>query len=140
MQINTDCVRDILLYLEANLKISKGHVFESISLKKLQEAFTDKYSAEDVFYSVYNLRQIRFIEGSISDASNRKMFFCDIENITYTGHQFLNSIRPQPIWDKTKGIVSKIGIHSLGFIEGVAHDMAIESAKQMVTISMTQKS
>lgn len=55
------------------------------------------------------------------------------------GHQFYESIKPQPIWDKTKSIVSKVGVHTLGFIEGVAHDIAVESAKQAVTISMSQK-
>ena len=140
MQINTECVRDTLLYLEENLKIINGHTFDSISLSDLQEALSKKYTPEDVFYSVYNLRQIHFIEGRISDVSNIKMFFCDIENITYGGHQFLNSIRPEPIWNKTKRIVSKIGVHSLGFIEGVAHDVAVESAKQAVTISMAGQS
>jgi len=51
-------------------------------LKTLQDELTN-YSSEDVFYSVYNLHQIRFIEG-------------------------------------------------------VAQDIAVESAKQAVTIMMTQ--
>lgn len=137
MKLNPDCIRDVLLYLEENLKIKDGKIFIPITLKTLQEELTN-YSSEDVFYSVYNLHQIRFIEGKINDVHNMKMMFCDIENITYAGHQFLSNIRPQPIWEKTKSIVSKIGNHTLGFIEGVAHDIAVESAKQAVTIMMTQ--
>lgn len=134
MKINHDCIRDILLYLEENLKI-EGHVFLSINLKTLQDNLPE-YSAEDVFYSVYNLHQIRFIEGRINNVSNMKMLFCEIENITYSGHRFLATIKPEPIWSKTKTIVSKIGVHTLDFIEGVAHDVAVESAKQAVTIAM----
>ena len=67
------------------------------------------------------------------------MTICQIENITYLGHQFLETVRPEPIWNKTKSVVSKVGVHTLGFIEGVAHDIAVESAKQAVTITMTQK-
>ncbi len=137
MKLNPDCIRDVLLYLEEKLKIEKGRIFSPITLKTLQENLSE-YSPEDVFYSVYNLHQIRFIEGRINDVNNMKMMFCDIENITYAGHQFLSNIRPQPIWDKTKSIVSKIGNHTLGFIEGVARDIAVESAKQAVTIMMTQ--
>lgn len=135
MKINHDCIRDVLLYLEENLKI-EGHVFIPITLKMLQDNLTD-YSAEDVFYSVYNLHQIRFIEGRINNVSNMKMMFCEIENITYAGHRFLATVKPEPIWTKTKSIVTKIGVHTLDFIEGVAHDVAVESAKQAVTIAMT---
>lgn len=136
MKLNPDCIRDVLLYLEENLTI-ENHVFSSINLKMLQDNLTD-YSKEDIFYSVYNLKQIRFIEGRINDVSNMKMMFCEIENITYAGHQFLATVRPEPIWNKTKSIISQIGVHTLGFIEGVAHDIAVESAKQAVTIMMTQ--
>lgn len=137
MKLNPDCIRDVLLYLEENLTIS-NRVFNPITLSTLQNSLS-KYSKEDVFYSVYNLRQIGFIEGRFNDVSNMKMQFCDIENITYAGHQFLATVKPETIWNKTKSVVSKVGVHTLAFIEGVAHDMAVESAKQAVTIAMTTK-
>lgn len=59
--------------------------------------------------------------------------------MTHRGHQFYESIRPEPIWNKTKSIISKVGVHTLDFIEGVAHDVAVESAKQATAIMMTQK-
>ena len=58
MKLNPDCIRDVLLYLEENLKISERE-FLPITLYTLEEELT-KYSKEDIFYSVYNLRQIRF--------------------------------------------------------------------------------
>ena len=63
----------------------------------------------------------------------------EVTSVRWHSHQFLETVRPEPIWDKTKSVVSKVGVHALGFIEGVAHDIAIESAKQAVTIAMTQK-
>lgn len=67
------------------------------------------------------------------------MFFCEINNITYPGHQFLNTVRPEPIWNKTKNIVAKVGNHTLAFVESVAHDIAVESAKQAITVMMGQQ-
>lgn len=137
MKLNPDCIRDVLLYLEENLKISERE-FLPITLVTLEEELT-QYPKEDVFYSVYNLRQIGFIEGTFKDTITGKMQYCNIENITYAGHQFLATVKSETIWRKTKSVVSKVGVHTLGFIEGVAHDMAVESAKQAVTIAMTTK-
>lgn len=47
------------------------------------------------------------------------MMFCDIENITWNGHQFLSSVRPATIWNATKSKAKEIGgmsIHSLSVI------------------------
>ena len=138
MKLNPDCIRDVLLYLEENIKID-NRTFMPISLKSLQEVF-ENYSEEDIFYSVYNLKQAKFIEGKFTDIKDTKMAICEIQNITYVGHQFLETVRPKPIWDKTKSVVTKVGVHTLGFIEEIAHDIAVESAKQAVSVAMlTQK-
>lgn len=142
MKINEDCIRDILSYLVDNLTLkinnNKGD-FDSISLLSLMKNFEEKYSKEDIWYSVYNLSQDRFIEtNDIRTQSRNGFVFVDIYNVTHRGHQFNETIQPPTIWDKTKSVVSKIGVHTLGFIEGTAHDIAVESAKQAVTIIMAQ--
>ncbi len=134
MKLNPDCIRDILLYLEENLKIENDS-FSSISLNTLQNNLT-QYSKEDIFYSVYNLREIHYIEGTFLGADNLKMYVCHIDNITYAGHQFLGTVRPETVWNQTKSIIKKVGIHTLGFIESVAHDVAVEMGKQAVITSM----
>ena len=123
MKLNPDCIRDVLLHLEENLKIKEGHKFTEINLNQLKEALP-KYEENDIFYSVYNLHQIRFIEGRISDVSNMKMFFCEINNITWNGHQFLNTIRPKSIWDATKSGASKLGIMSMHALSTIAMKVA----------------
>lgn len=127
MKLNPDCIRDVLLYLEENLTID-GKVFVPVTLKTLQENLTG-YSKEDVLYSVYNLNQIRFIEGKINDVHDMKLMFCDIENITYNGHQFLNTIRPETIWQATKRGASKLGLMSMHALSTIA----MEIAKSVVT-------
>lgn len=123
MKLNPDCIRDVLLYLEENLKIEDNHRFSEITLSQLEEALP-QYPNEDVFYSVYNLHQIHFIEGKINDINNMKMFFCEINNITWNGHQFLNTIRPTTVWEATKKGASKLGIMSMHALSTIAMKIA----------------
>ena len=74
MKLNPDCVRDVLLYLEENLEIKNASEFSEITLKQIKESLS-QYTEDDVFYSVYNLYKINYIEGKINDVGNKKMFF-----------------------------------------------------------------
>ena len=123
MKLNPDCIRDVLLYLEENLVIEDRNKLSVISLKQLKENLT-QYNEDDIFYSVYNLYQIRFIDGRINDASDMKMFFCDINNITWNGHQFLNTIRPTSVSQATKKGASKLGIMSMHALSTIAMKIA----------------
>lgn len=142
MKINEDCIRDVLQYYVDELSINfishNRCDFNEISLLKTIKHFEDKYSQEDVWYAVYNLSQDRFIETNDIRKTSRDagLAHVSIYNVTHRGHQFNESIQPEAIWDKTKTIVSKVGVHTLGFIESVAHDVAVEVGKQAVTISM----
>lgn len=127
MQLKPDCVRDTLLFLEENLTIDyEKDNFNSITLAQLTEQMMLKhtnYNAEDIWYTVYNLHKIRFIEGRISNAGNHKMMFCDIENITWNGHQFLNTIRPTNIWEATKQGASKLGLMSMNALSTISMEV-----------------
>lgn len=39
MKLNPDCIRDVLLYLEENLKVKDCQKFSEITLSQLQDAF-----------------------------------------------------------------------------------------------------
>lgn len=124
MKLNPDCIRDTLLYLEEQLTIDySNNTFEFITLYQLTEnmieKYNGKYSEDDIWYSVYNLTNIKFIEGTIHDSGKQKMIICEIENITWDGHQFLSTVRSDTIWEATKKKAKQIGgmsIHSLSMI------------------------
>ena len=90
-----------------------------MTLVQLKEKLSN-YSDDDIFYSVYNLHQIHFIEGNIKNASNKVMYFCEIKNITWDGHQFLNTIRPITVWEATKKGASKLGIMSMNALATIS--------------------
>lgn len=118
MTLKPDCVRDILLYLEENLTIDMTKKdFNIIDISTIYKHFEDihsNYSKEDIWYTVYNLWQVKFISGDIKPAnSHSPMYFCRIENITWNGHQFLANIRPKPVWDVVTSNAKKLGGMSL---------------------------
>lgn len=122
MKLNPDCIRDILLYLEENLKINENK-FSTVTFNQIKNDLSN-YSEDDIFYSIYNLKQIRFIEGNIKDVAEMKMPICEIQNITWNGHQFLNTIRPTSVWEATKSGASKLGIMSMHALSTIAMKVA----------------
>lgn len=124
MKLNPDCVRDTLLYLEEKLTIDcQKDEFEFITLGQLTDGmltkYHDTYKEEDIWYVVYNLIQIRYIEGRFNNVGTHKMTICEIENISYAGHMFLGNIRPKSIWEATKQKAKQIGgmsMHGLSMI------------------------
>lgn len=58
--------------------------------------------------------------------------------MTIYGHNFYNSIQEDTIWNYTKHIVGKVGNHTLKFIEDTAQKVAVEMAKQAITVTMKQ--
>lgn len=145
MQINEECIRDVLLYCED--KIDYKHDMDrkmsliTVSLYELNNSnLSKKYDEKDIMYSVMKLEEIGFIITSDKYPKEKSVLErCTIAEITYRGHQFLDTIKPEPIWDKTKNVIKSVGNHTLNFIESTAHDIAVETAKQAVTVMMTTK-
>lgn len=124
MKLKPDCIRDVLLYLESELEVDlTKHNFTKINLEQLKDHFSCIYNEEDIRYTVYNLKEIRFIDGRINDGGSHKMMFCEIENITWNGHQFLNTIRPTSVWEATKSGASKLGIMSVSALSMISSEI-----------------
>ena len=143
MRINIDCLRDVLMYCMDCLDyIENGNIWKR-EVIDLQDIYKSKelcgYQKKDIMYSIMKLKEAGYIVIAHEYPKNETYINdCLIMDVTMKGHQFAETIKEPNVWDKTKGIVSKIGNHTLGFIETVAHDIAVESAKQAITIMMTQ--
>jgi hypothetical protein len=136
MRLNYDCVRDVLLKLEKILtcEYSNGAIsLESISIDKLYQALSDDYSIEDIFYSAYNLKQAEFLEANFLMGDG-----CIVDgvifNITYSGHQFLQQIRPKTVWDKSKSVFKNIGTISVDIIKSVTNTILTDTIKHYIRL------
>lgn len=109
MKLNPDCVRDTLLYLEENLTYvdnnDYGLEYKTIVPETIASELHKKhnYNKDDVNYSVEKLLEIGFITASTqSRGNNNSLIYAPISDITWAGHQFLNTIRSKTVWEATK--------------------------------------
>lgn len=131
MQLNYDCVRDVMLKLEELLTIEYKDYFDfsSVSIGDIHKSLLDKkYSIEDIFYTVHNLYQANYIEANTISFDDELVEYV-IFNITFEGHQFLQNIRPKMVWDKSKSVIKNIGTISIDIIKSVSSTVISDTIK-----------
>ncbi len=140
MRINIDCFKDVLQYCVDNIDYKEyggSWIVKCVSLDMMYESPELDYDKKDIMHSVLKLDECGFIKISTRFPNNKPYLErCSIEDVTFRGYQFIESVREPSIWDKTKSIVGKVGNHTLDFIESVAHDVAVEAGKEAVAVAM----
>lgn len=122
MKLNQDCIRDLLLYLEENLKLNDYLSISNISLKN--------YSSEELLYTADKLYEAGYLKCSRKVYDNTDLMIF-VSSITYTGHQFLDNIRDDKVFAKTKSILS-------GF-KSVSIEIISETASKVITTLINQQ-
>lgn len=126
MKLNPDCIRDVLLELEKQEYNTRTHINDLI--EKLTQ-----YSKEDIEYSCLKLLEGGYIVGNSSLTSYRNIpLVDDIFDITYKGHEFLNTIRPVSRWNKLKSIGNTAGSFSLKLIKDVGTKIALSEITEFI--------
>lgn len=143
MRINIDCLRDVLLYCINNLDyIENGYIWKCqyVDLDDMYKSVEfQQYKKKDIMYSVLKLKESEYIKISCEQPKAETYIdSCLIIDVTMKGHQFAENIKEPTVWNKTKSIANKIGNHTLHFLEGIAHDVAVEIAKQTISAMMQQ--
>lgn len=119
MRFVPDAVRDILLYIEQNQKAKYDHkgVFEVIPmspkyiLDELGES--SRFTREEGEYAIRLLYEKRILLGSHTTGKNARITTLTITGISFDGHQLLDSIRNNTVWNKVKEEARKYGIKGL---------------------------
>lgn len=117
LKLNPECIRDILFYLEENLQITTDLELEEIDLYELNNHLD--YSIQELANTLLALSEADFIEIAADYGSNQ-ITHLDVYRITYAGYQFIESIRPEPVWNKVKSIGKNIGSFSINSISQIA--------------------
>lgn len=144
MKYSNDAMRDVLMFMQEKSqyeqfnggsteknKFTIWNIAEDDYFIKLFDKH--KYTKEELVYTIEKM-----VEGGLLLYSGQLNVYYQITDISFRGIQLLEQIRPESIWDKTKSIANKVGNHTINFIETVAHDIAVESAKQAVSVIMNQ--
>lgn len=114
MTLNSNCVRDTLLELE---KLSYQ---QSCTIGDLASALPS-YSEDEISYTCLKLEEANYIKiETIRSINMPGPMIRRINDITFYGHEFLNNIRSDSVWNNVKAVGSKIGATSISALTQIA--------------------
>lgn len=117
MKLNPECIRAIMLYLEENLTMNSDLEINEISVFDLPRKIN--FSIEEIANTLLVLDDAGFIVCYQNDGDDA-IVALDVYRITYTGYQFLESVRSDTVWKKVQKISGNVGSFSLNVISQIA--------------------
>lgn len=109
-------MRAVLLQLE-NLRL--GEITDTKSLAKKLPDFSD----DDVTYACMQLKDAGYIDAIIKRYTHYQIAGI-VKGITYSGHQFLNTVRDNSQWAKVKNIAQQAGAATIREIADIGKEVA----------------
>lgn len=127
MKLNYDCIRKILLYIEANSGYEPNTtIYKIIQPKEISKALCDdKLTDEEITYAI----QLLFEEGYFNVdkkpvyGQNNTLFDLDITSLSWRGNELLNSIRNNTAWNAVIERSKKVGAGTIGQIANMAFSL-----------------
>lgn len=114
MQLNIDCVRDILLSVEAK---DFGKIFTVDCLLEI----LPQYQEDEITYACLKLGEAGMLDISAAKYLGSEVpGIKSIRELTYSGHQFLENIKSDNNWSKTKEIAKSVGSSSIDTVKQIA--------------------
>lgn len=120
MRLNPNCVRDTLLFFEENLTISPELEIKSIPLYQIAKALD--YPQEEIANTLIALKDAGFITAQM-DMSNNRIYRLTVSLITYNGYQFIEVIRPKPVWERIKAALCQVGSVTLEIMKAAGTEI-----------------
>ena len=134
MKLDPNCVRDILLLLESVPNYatnSEGEVEnDGIWFAQICNQLP-QYTKEDIYYTLSKLEDGGYINMT-SQWAGDSLYMCCVNYITFQGHEFLDAIRPDTVWEKTTATAGKIGNFGLKMLEKIAEGVATAYFKEII--------
>ena len=133
MRLNYDCMRKVLsvleecLTLDENLEPAKMTVTTIVNIP----ALSNEFSKQDIAYSVYMLSDADLIvhEFPYYKGTNAVCKYSEncVISLTYKGHEFLQKIQNDTVWNKTKEKLKSLGVMTVEIISQVASNIIAQS-------------
>lgn len=110
------CIKDVLIYLQEHLHYEKSGKHSEINWLTIitDNELNENYPQETIKYTIEKM-----IEGNLVRVSKFKrdahntIIMCFIDDITITGHNFVDNARNDTVWNHFKNKLSKVGKVSL---------------------------
>ncbi|MCI1958159.1 MAG: DUF2513 domain-containing protein [Clostridia bacterium] len=124
MKLDLECIRDVLLKLE-------DLDYENRSNVEMLHAQLPQYTENQISYTCIKLSEAGFIRADVLNIMGHvNPQVGKIYDITYNGHQFIENIRSENVWVKTKNIASNVGSASLNAISLIASNIISDLIKR----------
>ena len=127
MKRDLDFIRDLLLKIEGGQK-----VFETASSEAAEIlGFTpdtplDREDADKLSGHINLLEDAGFIEVEARMGGGSIW----VKDLTWKGHEYLDTVRDNEVWMQTKAMVKKAGTGAIEFIWGIAKEVAKAEIKR----------
>lgn len=125
MKLDPNCVRDILLLCEQSLGLDENLSWKYMLLSDFSKHLT-KYPKETIAYTLVLLDEADYLDCNVVEADD-----CLIEiyvnRLTYTGHEFIETIRPDSVWKKVASSITAIGSASLPVVQSLGSQFLLEA-------------
>lgn len=126
MKLNNDLIRDILLTVEEFTSYDKPlSLYKPYEVEENNQPFIKNYSKEELFYHLKQCELSGLIEIMLETGE-----YTTISYLTPEGHLFLENIRSDTVWNKTKTIAQKLGLKSLDAIIQISSNVITQIIKQ----------
>ena len=126
MVLSLDCIRDVLLTVES---LDFG---QCLTLDQLNQKLPT-YEKKELWYTCLQLYDGGFIKlMTIPMQHSEALGIKEIVDLTFSGHEFLNSIREDKNWDKIKSIAKAAGAYSLESILQITKDVISQAIKSAI--------
>lgn len=124
MQLDPDCLRDILLLVE------KKSSFEGMLSYSdfMNSDLVNKYDTGKIFYHIKQAAMSNLIT-KVTWTKDPDFFFSDL---TPEGHKFINDIRNEQNWKKTKSMAKSIGSFSIDALKSIASGLVTAAINKLL--------
>lgn len=120
MELNYDCLRDVLLFIEQTSRPEKILFLDNF----LNAETLGNYSEEDIKYVLAKLDETELLKSDTSFAYPSILTDFKVTTITFVGHEFLNNIKDDGIWKKAKKKATEIASNvSIAFLSQIASNI-----------------
>lgn len=105
MKLNPKCIRDIMLTIETMSDLNDDLVPQDIRLNMFcSNALIKNYSEKEIVYTLRKLVEANYVIADFRFADDC-LYYCNVVELTYEGHQFLASISNSKVFEKLSKLI-----------------------------------
>lgn len=125
MKRNVDCIRDILLAIEASPQFAGAGV--SVDGEAL--GLAGKYDRGEILYNTALLVEAKFLDGVVANSGDLGIVDVVVFKISWQGHDFIETVRDPAVYRKAKEAASRVGTFTLDVLAAIAKGFVIAKLK-----------